>query len=320
MKYFLTGGTGFIGNLLITHLLREGHEITILVGHGRKVKNTHEKVTVLEGNSTASGNWQERVGEHDVILNLAGASIFQRWSSKVKKEIYDSRILSTRNIIEALKNSSNKGIRLFSASGVGYYGYHQDEILNESSPPGDSFLARVAVDWESEALKAQVLGTRVVICRFGIVLGRGGGALKRTIPLFKCFLGGRWGRGNQWFSWVHERDLVGSFLFLLAHEEIEGPVNFTAPNPVHNREMANALREVMRKRTILQAIPEFLIRGIIGEFSEVFLKGQRVLPHRLLENGYVFQFPKMKDCLKNLLNHYIYLFPLSFLFVGVSLD
>jgi uncharacterized protein (TIGR01777 family) len=317
MKLFFTGGTGFIGNLLITQLVREGHEITILVGHRRKVKNTHEKVTVLEGDSTASGNWQERVREHDVIFNLAGVSIFQRWSSKVKKEIYDSRILSTRNIIEALKNSFKKGIRLFSSSGAGYYGYHQDEILNESSPPGDSFLARVAVDWESEALKAQELGTRVVLCRFGIVLGRGGGALKRTIPLFKCYLGGRWGKGNQWFSWMHEMDLVGSFLFLLAHEEIEGPVNFTAPNPVHNSEMANTLSEVMRKRRILPTIPGFLMRGILGEFSEVFLKGQRVFPHRLLENGYNFQFPKLKECLTNLLSQCICLFHFPFLFLSL---
>ena len=313
MKYFFTGGTGFIGNLLITQLLGEGHEVTTLVSHGKQVKNTHEKVTVLEGDSTTSGNWQERVGEHDVILNFAGASIFQRWSSQVKKEIYNSRILSTRNIIAALRNSSKKGIQLFSASGVGYYGYHPDETLSENSPPGDSFLARVAVDWESEALKAQALGTRVVVCRFGIVLGRKGGALKRTIPLFKCFLGGRWGKGNQWFSWMHEKDLVGSFLFLVAHKGIEGPVNFTAPNPVYNSEMVKALREVMRKRTILPTIPEFLIRGILGEFSEVFLKGQRVLPHRLLENGYDFQFPKLKDGLKNLLNHCICLCPFLFL-------
>lgn len=304
MKFFFTGGTGFIGNLLIAQLLRGGHEVTILVRHGRKDKHPHihKKVNILEGDSTASGNWQERVGKHDVILNLAGVSIFQRWSGKIKKEIYDSRILSTRNIVAALKNSSKKGLQLFSASGVGYYGYHQDHIMNENSPPGDSFLARVAADWESEALKAQTLGTRVVVCRFGIVLGRGGGALKRTVPLFKFFLGARWGKGNQWFSWMHESDLVGGLLFLLSHEEIQGPVNFTAPNPVRNHDMANALREVLRKKTALPAIPDFLMKGILGEFSEVFLKGQRVLPQRLLENGYAFQFPKLKDGLNNLLS------------------
>ena len=319
MHFFFVGGTGFIGNLLITQLLRGGHEVTILVRHGRKGKHTHvhENVTVLEGDSAASGNWQERAGKHDVILNLAGVSIFQRWGGKAKKEIYDSRILSTRNIVEALKNSPKKGLQLFSASGVGYYGYHEDEILNESSPPGDGFLARIALDWESEALKAQALGTRVVLCRFGIVLGRGGGALKRTVPLFKCFLGGRWGKGNQWFSWMHERDLIDGFLFLLTHEEIQGPVNFTAPNPVRNIEMAKALREAMRKRTILPSISEFLIRGLLGEFSAVFLKGQRVLPQRLLENGYAFKFPKLKDGLNSLL--IILLVYCSCLFLFLSL-
>lgn len=302
MKFFFTGGTGFIGNILVGPLLSQGHEVTILVRHRRKAKPTYKHVTILEGDSTASGNWQEQVGEHDVILNLAGVSIFQRWSGKVKNEIYNSRILSTRNIVEALKNSPKKGTQLFSASGVGYYGYHQDDIINENSPPGDSFLARVALDWESEALKAQALGTRVILCRFGIVLGRGGGALKRTIPLFKFFLGGRWGKGNQWFPWLHESDLVGGFLFLLSRQEIQGPINFTAPNPVRNRDMANTLREVLRKRTALPTIPEFLIKGLLGEFSEVFLKGQRVLPQRLLENGYAFQFPKLKDGLINLLS------------------
>jgi len=281
------------------------------MSHGIKRKHTHAhgKVTVLEGDSAASGNWQERVGKHDVIINLAGVSIFQRWSGGVKKEIYDSRMLSTRNIVGALKNSSKKRVQLFSASGVGYYGYHEDEILNESSPPGDGFLARVALDWKLEALKAQAPGTRVVLCRFGIVLGRGGGALKRTVPLFKCFLGGRWGKGNQWFSWIHERDLIDGFLFLLVHEKIQGPVNFTAPNPVRNIEMANALREAMRKRTIIPSIPDFLIRGL---FSAVFLKGQRVLPQRLLENGYAFKFPKLKDGLNSLF--IILLVYFSFLF------
>ena len=301
MKFFFTGGTGFIGNTLVSHLLNEGHEITLLVFPGRKVIKTHRHLTIIEGNPAEPGSWQERAAAHRVIVNLAGTSIFQRWNSRVKKAIYESRILTTRNIVAALGKSNREGKHLFSASGIGYYGYH-DDLCNEESPPGDSFLARLAVDWEAEALKARTVGTRVVLCRFGIVLGKQGGALKRSVPLFKLHLGGWWGRGEQWFSWIHVRDVIDSFLFLLAHREIDGPVNFTAPNPVRNREMVTAFIKTLGRKSFIQAIPRPVIQGLLGEFSEVFLKGQRVLPGKLLQHGYHFQFPTLEDSLEDLLN------------------
>jgi hypothetical protein len=303
MKFFFTGGTGFIGKTLVSHLLNEGHEVTLLVFPGRKVSNTHRHLTIIEGNPAEPGSWQEDAATHQVIINLAGTPIFQRWNSRVKKAIYDSRILTTRNIVAALGKSKGEKIHLFSTSGIGYYGYHQDAVFNEESPPGDSFLAHLAVDWEAEALKACTLGARVVLCRFGIVLGKQGGAFKRSVPLFKLHLGGSWGNGEQWFSWIHERDVIDSFLFLLAHREIDGPVNFTAPNPVRNREMVTAFNKTLGKRSAIQAIPQFVIQGMLGEFSEVFLKGQRVLPGTLLQHGYHFQFPILEDSLEDLLNH-----------------
>jgi uncharacterized protein (TIGR01777 family) len=303
MKFFFTGGTGFIGNILVSHLLNAGHEITLLVLPDRKVRNTHHNLTIIEGNSTEPGSWQEHAAIHQVIVNLAGTSIFQRWNNRVKKAIYDSRILTTRNIVAALGKNTREGKQLFSASGVGYYGYHHDEVFSEESLPGDSFLARVAVDWEAEALKARTIGVRVVLCRFGIVLGKQGGALKRCIPLFKLHLSGSWGRGEQWFSWMHEKDLIESFLFLLAHRSIDGPVNFTAPNPVRNREMITAFTKTLRKKSVIRTIPRLLIQGMLGNFSEIFLKGQKVLPDKLLKHGYHFQFPTIKGCLENLLNH-----------------
>jgi uncharacterized protein (TIGR01777 family) len=302
MKFFFTGGTGFIGNMLVSHLLDKGHEITLLVFPGRKVRNTHRHLTIIEGNPAEPGSWQEQVATHQVIVNLAGASIFQLWNSRAKKAIYDSRILTTRNIVAALSKSTQERRHLFSASGIGYYGYHPAALFNEESPPGDSFLARLAVDWEAEARKACTLGTRVVLCRFGIVLGKGGGALKRSIPLFKLHLGGSWGSGEQWFSWIHERDVIYSFLFLLSHREIDGPVNFTAPNPVHNREMVTAFKKTLNKKSVIPAIPRRLIEGMLGEFSEIFLKGHRALPGKLLQHGYHFRFPTLEDSLENLLN------------------
>lgn len=302
MKFFFTGGTGFIGNTLVSHLLSEGHKITLLVLPGRKVSNTHRHLTIIEGNPAEPGSWQEAAATHQAIINLAGTPIFQRWNSRVKKTIYDSRILTTRNIVAALDATNQEGKHLFSASGIGYYGY-RDDPCKEESPPGESFLARLAVDWEAEALKARTGGTRVVLCRFGIVLGKQGGALKRSVPLFKLHLGGSWGRGEQWFSWIHERDVIDSFLFVLAHREIEGPVNFTAPNPVRNREMVTTFKKTLCKRSVIKAIPHTVIQGLLGEFSEVFLKGQRVLPGKLLKHGYHFQFPTLEDSLEDLLNH-----------------
>ena len=303
MNFFFTGGTGFIGKTLVSHLLNEGHEITLLVSPGRKLRATRPHLTIIEGNPTEPGNWQERAATHQVIVNLAGTSIFQRWTSRVKRAIYESRILTTKNIVAALDKSRGEKKYLFSASGIGYYGYHQEAVFNEESPPGDSFLARLAVDWEAEALKARNLEARVVLCRFGIVLGKKGGAFKRSIPLFKLHLGGSWGKGEQWFSWIHEQDLIDSFLFLLTQREIDGPVNFTAPHPVQNREMTRAFRKAVDKQAIIQVIPRFVIQGMLGEFSEVFLKGQRVLPGKLLKHGYHFTFPTLDDTLEELLSH-----------------
>jgi uncharacterized protein (TIGR01777 family) len=297
MKFFFTGGTGFIGSILCKALTKEGHEITMLTNPMKSGGPFHKRVTFVEGDPTRPGDWQERVAEHDVVVNLAGASLFQRWNSKVKKEIFDSRVLATTNIVEALKNNKGKAAHLFSASGVGYYGYHGDKILDEDSPPGNSFLARVALEWEAVARKAEKFNIRVILCRFGIVLGGGGGALRKILQLSNLHIGGRWGGGNQWFSWIHERDVVNIFLFLLAHTHIEGPVNFTAPTPVQNKEMAKLLEEIAQRRLVIGTIPAFIFRLVWGEFSNVFLQGQRVFPHKLIESGFSFQFQTLRESL-----------------------
>ncbi|MCX5799614.1 MAG: NAD-dependent epimerase/dehydratase family protein, partial [Proteobacteria bacterium] len=195
MKFFFTGGTGFIGSILCKALIKEGHEVTMLISPMKSGDPFHKRVTFIEGDPTRPGDWQERVAEHDVVVNLAGASLFQRWNSKVKKEIFDSRVLATTNIVEALKNNNGKAAHLFSASGVGYYGYHGDEILDEDSPPGNSFLARIALEWEAVARKAEKFNIRVILCRFGIVLGGEGGALRKILQLSNLHIGGRWGGG-----------------------------------------------------------------------------------------------------------------------------
>jgi uncharacterized protein (TIGR01777 family) len=237
-----------------------------------------------------------------VVINLAGASIFTRWTKSNKKMILDSRVLTTRNLVSAIKNAQGKKPLLLSTSAIGYYGFHGDEELGEESPSGDDFLATVSQEWEAAALEAEPLGARVVILRFGIVLGRDGGALKQMMPMFKRYLGSPLGSGEQWFSWIHEKDLADIYAFLMDQERLGGPVNCTAPYPVRNRELTGALGEALKKPVFMPAVPGFMMKVVMGEFGSMLLKGQRVLPKKLMELGFKFQFPEIREALNDLVN------------------
>jgi uncharacterized protein len=297
MKIFLTGGTGFVGNGLTNELVQSGHEVTLLTRSLRKFGSKPSAVSLIEGDPTQKGEWQESAGGHEIIINLAGASIFTRWTKERKQILRESRILTTRNIVDALDGGSIK--TFFSTSAIGYYGFHEDEELNEASLPGEDFLAQLALDWEKEALRAQDLGIRVVLTRFGIVLGEDGGALGQMIPMFKKYVGGPLGSGKQWFSWIHLEDLVQAFLFLVDHPEISGPVNFTAPNPVRNKELAAALGKILNRPAFMPA-PGFMLRWVLGEFGSILLKGQKVLPQKLLQSGFRFRYPTIEKALKSI--------------------
>ena len=184
---------------------------------------------------------------------------------------------------------------------MGYYGFHEDEVLDESSPSGDGFLAALSREWESAALKAKDNGVQVTLMRFGIVLGKRGGALQQMIPAFKWWMGSPLGSGKQWFSWIHEQDLVDIFLYLIKEKRISDAVNCTAPNPVTNRELTQVLGEALGKPTFMPAVPGFVMSLILGEFGSVLLKGQRVAPKKLLDSGFRFSFPDLKSALKDLL-------------------
>ena len=299
MKIFMTGGTGFVGTYLAEQLIREGHKVTILTSSLTGAELKMDGLTYLAGNPTIKGPWQESVRDHEVIINLAGASIFSRWTEAQKKILLSSRIDTTRHLVEALPNDS-KHITFFSTSAVGYYGFHEDEELTESSPAGDDFLAHLAHEWEVEALRAQIKGARVILTRFGIVLGKNGGALGQMIPLFKYFIGGPLGSGRQWFSWVHMADLAQAFIFLLAHKEISGAINLCSPNPVRNKDLGKAIGKVLHRPSFLPA-PGFMIELILGEFGSVLLKGQRVIPRRLLDASFKFRYPDIEAALKNVI-------------------
>jgi uncharacterized protein (TIGR01777 family) len=292
MKVFITGGTGFLGAALTEKLLAEGHPVTILSRSSQKTP-TRTGLSFVKGNPAKEGSWQEEIGSHDVVINLAGASIFRPWSARNKEAIYNSRILSTRNIIDALARHADKEMILLNASAVGYYGFRDGEELDESGSAGDDFLATVVREWETEALKAEDSGARVVLCRLGVIIGKDGGALAKMLPVFKLGAGSPLGSGKQWFSWVFLSDLVNIFLYLMENKKISGPVNCTSPNPVTNREMTKALGRALHRPVILPPVPAFLLRGILGEFSHIFVKGQKVIPGKLLESGFIFEFPEI---------------------------
>ena len=298
MKVFITGGTGFVGRSLTPSLTRAGHEVTILSRSGSGSERFPAGVSFIEGDPTQKGSWQAVAKDHDVVINLAGPSIFSRWTEETKRKMRESRILATRNVVDATEGGRVR--ILFSTSAVGYYGFHGDEILTEESPAGSDFLAQLARDWEKEAWKAGDRGCRVVATRFGIVLGEKGGALGQMIPLFEKYLGGPMGSGRQWFSWIHIEDLTRAFLFLMDHPEISGPVNFTSPNPVQNRTLARALGKAMHRPSFFPA-PGFMLKLILGEFGSVLLEGQRVIPQKLLKGGFQFRYPKIDQALEKIL-------------------
>jgi uncharacterized protein len=302
MKVFITGGTGFVGSNLTQRLVELGHEVTVITRSAEKSQALLPGAAFVEGNPTRPGPWQESVHGHDVIVNLAGRSIFTYWTRKARREIIESRVSITRNLVDALPGAA-AGTLLISASAIGYYGSSMDDrALDENSPPGDDFLAEVGKRWEAEARRAEQLGIRVVTSRFGIILGKNGGAIEKMIPAFRYCLGSPLGSGKQWFSWIHLEDLLGIMVFLMEKQNLAGAINATAPYPVRNKELTVTLAKVLRRPVILPAVPGFLLRIALGEFGSVLLEGQRVIPQRLLEVGYRFRFATVEEALRNLVD------------------
>ena len=295
MKILITGGLGFIGSNLSTYLLDQGH-VVIAVGRAATQNRIRSnRYQYIAADTTQAGDWQQALSDADGVVNLAGKSIFKRWSKTYKQAIYDSRILTTRNVVEALP--AGQAVTLCSASGCGYYGNRGDDLIKEDEKPGDDFLASVSTDWEAAALKATAKGIRVALMRFGVVLGKGGGALARMIPAFKFFMGGPIGSGTQWFPWIHLTDLMAAIAFIFENPQISGPLNFCAPKAVTNRELAKALGEVLGRPAVVPA-PAFMIRMVLGEFGNVLLDGQHTIPAKLLKHGFQFQYPDIQSAIQ----------------------
>jgi uncharacterized protein (TIGR01777 family) len=297
MKITVTGATGFIGKRLVERLLEQGHAVHILGRTARTPLPSNVQFSLW--NAVAGEPPEECIREADAIVHLAGEPVSQRWTPEVKRRIWSSRVDGTRHLVQALARRTAPLPVLISASAIGYYGSRGDETLTEESAPGSGFLAELGVAWEREALQATELGTRVVMPRIGIVLGRGG-ALAVMLPPFRAGLGGRIGDGRQWMSWIHLDDLVNLIVFALDRPALQGPVNATAPNPVRNAEFTETLARVLRRPAIFP-VPLFGLRVLFGEMSEVMLASQRVLPKAAEAAGFKFSFPDLGPALKHVL-------------------
>lgn len=298
MRIFISGGLGFVGRYLSEFFIKKGYDVLAAGSKPDPEIIHHNRFKYISADLTQKGIWQQELKSADIIINLAGRSIFKRWTDSYKKVIYNSRILTTRNIVDQL--SPSKPVTLINASAVGYYGDRGDDKVDEKASLGNDFLARLAVDWEQEADKGREKGARVVFTRFGIVLGRGGGAMEKMVPAFRYFVGGPQGNGRQWFPWIHIQDLCLAVDFVINSKAMSGPVNFCSPHPVRNKDLAKTVGRVLKRPSVMR-VPAFVLRLVLGELGSALLSSQRCVPNKLMSSGYPFQFPEIGGAIENLL-------------------
>ncbi len=297
MKVLITGGTGFIGSALVRSLAEKGFQVTVLSRSPGSVEK------ICGPGICALGNLDQLRAEdtYQVIINLAGAPIFgPRWSDARKQVIRDSRIGLTERLIASMARMKVKPDLLISGSAVGYYGNQGDVVLTEQSATRNDFSHLLCADWEDAAKNAEQFGVRVCLIRTGLVLGEGGGILQRMVLPFRLGLGGRLGDGRQWMSWIHRQDWIAIAQTMIADSSMQGAYNATAPNPVTNREFTRILAHCL-KRPALFPVPAGLLKLLLGEMSELVLGSQRVLPERLLEQGFRFKYTDLSSALNQVL-------------------
>lgn len=300
MKILFFGGTGFIGRNMTKELLVNGHQVFIVTRNRQKVSNALDKVQIIDWDNKSTLSSLIGLQDIDAVINLAGESLAnRRWSDSVKKEILDSRINTTQAIVTAINNRTIQPKVLINASAVGYYGPRQDEEISETGTAGQDFLAQVCQEWENEAYKVRSDFVRVVTMRIGVVLGREGALDRMKIP-FKFYIGGALGTGKQWLSWIHINDLTSLLRFVIEHQEITGPINATAPEPVTMKNFCSTLGEVMHRPCWLQ-VPEWVLRIALGQMAEMLVYGQRIIPKKISDAGFRFRFGKLRSALEDVM-------------------
>lgn len=294
MNFLITGGTGFIGNRLAQSLVGQGHHVFILTRTPDEHTHT-EQITFLSYDTDFN-----RLPPICGVVNLAGESIFGYWSGKKKEKIRQSRVETTKKLVKNIQNMENKPQVFINGSAVGYYGTSKELTFSEkTTKPGKDFLSSVVVEWEHAAKEIETLGIRTVYARIGMVLDQKEGSFPLMALPVKLFIGGKFGDGEQWISWVHIEDAVGLLEYCLLNEDIEGPINVTAPEPKRNKDFYKLLTTVNNRPYWFQ-VPAVLIRMILGEMAILITEGQYVYPKKAEKHGYAFRYRKLKSALKSM--------------------
>jgi len=305
MKVAITGATGFVGSRLVERLTQDKHDIVVLTRDADRARrvfpvSAFPSLDIVAYTPTQSGDWQQAINGCDAVVNLAGASIAdERWTTERKQVILNSRKVGTEKLVEAIAQADQKPTVLVNSSAIGYYGMSETATFDESSTPGDDFLAQVCKEWEAAAEAVTPLGVRLVILRTGIVLGMGG-ALAKMLPPFKLFAGGPIGSGRQWFSWVHRDDLVALIVKALSDSQMQGAYNATAPHPVRMEKFCDELGKAMNRPSWMP-VPNFVLELLLGDGAQVVLQGQQVLPKRTLDSGFTYQYTTPDQAIEEIL-------------------
>lgn len=301
----VTGATGLIGPALVAALRDRGAQVTVL---SRDPARAEARLGAAGPAGVEAVRWDlmnepapaRALAGRDAVVHLAGENVAQRWTSKAKQAIRESRVAGTRHLVAGLRGAEPRPRTLVSASAIGYYGHRGEEPLDEDARAGEDFLARVCADWEYEAARASELGLRVVQVRSGVVLDRDGGALGKMLPPFRLGIGGPVAGGRQYISWIHRDDLIGMILTAIADERWTGPINATAPQPVSNRDFSRALASALGRPSWLP-VPGGALRLRYGGMAEIVTTGARAVPAKPLVLGYEFHHPQLAEALQSAL-------------------
>jgi uncharacterized protein len=303
MRVLVTGATGTIGQAVCDALRDRGDQVIALSRNRQRAQDTlgGQLEAHTWSDPTGTPPPQNALSQSDAIVHLLGEPVAQRWSAEAKDRIRDSRVLSTRMLVDSLRDlpQNARPTVLVSQSATGFYGPSDDRELTEAALAGQDFLAGVVREWEAEAQKAEAF-MRVVMTRTGVALSPTGGALARMLPFFRAGIGGPVAGGRQYVPWIHLQDIVAAILFCLDQAQVRGAVNLTAPSTVTNAELSRALGHVLHRPAILP-VPGFALRLLYGEMAEIITTGQRVIPHRLLEQGFSFRHPELEPALADVL-------------------
>lgn len=301
MRVIITGGTGLIGRALSASLAADGHEVILLSRSPERATDLPPGVRAERWDARSADGWGHLADGAGALVNLAGESIGAgRWTAERKRRILHSRLDAGRAVVQAVEQAREKPGVVVQASGIGYYGPRQADVITEETEPGRDWLAQVAVQWEASTAAVAEMGVRRAVLRTGVVLSLDDGAMPRMLLPFRLFVGGPLGGGNQWFPWIHLQDEAAAIRFLIEHEEARGPFNLAAPNPVTNGQFGRALGRVLGRPSLMPT-PGLALKLLFGEMATLLLDGQRAVPQRLLDLGFEFQFPAVEAALKDLL-------------------